>query len=129
MTTASPTKKSPKKPSTASAPSKPFLRFYHSEALRRKTLSLLDKIEQAPDATVHRAALADLAVELTSAGLDYYIMQSLKAARPGFVVEQTANLGMAGVQQLIGSVTRQVVGRMESPQLISVCGSIRQFMI
>ncbi|MBP6514666.1 MAG: hypothetical protein KA224_05765 [Steroidobacteraceae bacterium] len=129
MTTPPPSRKTSKKPSTASAPSKPFLRFYHSEALRRKTLALLDKVEQAPDATVHRSALSDLVVELTNAGLDYYVMQSLRTARPGFVVEQTAKLGMSGVQQLIGSVARQVIGRMESPQLVSVCGSIRQFMI
>lgn len=56
-------------------------------------------------------------------------MQPLKLAKPGFIVEQSANLGMAGVRQVMASVIRQVVGRMEGPQLLSICGSIRQFML
>lgn len=124
------TKQSPKLPSEAPALlTKPFLRFYHSEALRKKTLSLLSTLEQAPDATAHRDALANVVVELTNAGMNYYFMQPLKMAKPGFIVERSANLGMAGVQQVMASVIRQVIGRMESPQLLSVCGSIRQLML
>jgi len=107
----------------------PFLRFYHSETLRRKTLALLGTVEQAQDATAHRDDLSNLVVELTTCGMDYYFMKQLKLAKPGFVVEQTANLGMAGVQQVMGSVIRQIIGRMGSPQLLSVCGSIRQLTL
>lgn len=56
-------------------------------------------------------------------------MQPFKLAKPGFIVEQSANLGMAGVRQVMVSVIRQVVGCMEGPQLLSICGSIRQFML
>ena len=123
-------KPSPKRPLEPSAPpSKPFLRFYHSEALRKKTLSLLSTVEHAPDATTHRDALANIVVELTNSGLDHYFMDPLKLARPGFLVEQSANLGMLGVQQVMASAIRQIVGRMDGPQLLSVCGSIRQFML
>ena len=123
-------KQSPKLlPATPESGSKPFLRFYHSEALRKKTLSLLSVIEQAQDAAAHRTALANLVVELTNAGLDYYFMKQLKLAKPGFLVEQSANLGMAGAQRVMGSVIRQVIGRMGSTQLLSVCGSIRQLML
>jgi hypothetical protein len=110
-------------------PSKPFLRFYHSAALRKKTLSLLDSIEQAEDATMRRDALSDLVMELTNSGMDYYFLRPLKLAKPGFLVEQSANLGLAGVRQVMGSVVRQIIGRMDSPQLLSVCGSIRQLML
>lgn len=114
----------------ASAPSsKPFLRFYHSEALRKKTLTLLGTLEQAQDATAHRDALADVVVELTNAGLDYYLLRPLKLAKAGFILEQSANVGLAGVKQVMGSVIRRIVGRMESPQLLSVCASIRQLML
>lgn len=109
--------------------SRPFLRFYHSEALRKKTLALLGVVEQAQDASAHRAALADIVVELTNAGFDYYFMKQLKLAKPGFIVEQSANLGMAGAQKVMGSVIRQIIGRMDSPQLLSVCGSIRQLTL
>lgn len=112
----------------AAAATKPFLRFYHSVALRKKTLDVLDTIEAARDPTVHREALADLVVELTDSGLDYCFTQPLKLAKPGFVIEQTAKIGLAGVQQVIGSVARRIIGRMGGPQLVSVCGSIRQFM-
>ncbi len=116
-------------PSGQPAPdSKPFLRFHHSEALRKKTLAVIGAVEQARDPVSHRDALADLVVELTNSGLDYYFMKQLKLAKPGFLVEQSANLGMVGTQQVMGTVIRQVIGRMDSPQLLSVCGSIRQLM-
>ena len=110
-------------------PSAPFLRFYHSEALRKRTLSVLNTLEQAPDASKHRDALANIVVELANSGLDYYFMGPLKLAKPGFVVEQSAKLGMMGVRQVMAPVIRQIVGRMNGPQLLSVCGSIRQFMV
>lgn len=116
-------------PSEKSAPqNKPFLRFYHSEVLRKETLSLISALELADDPATHRDALASLVVKLTNSGMDYYFMKPLKLAKPGFLVEQSANLGMVGVQQVMGTFIRQVVGRMESPQLLSVCGSIRQLM-
>ena len=116
-------------PEPAGQASRPFLRFYHSAALRKKTLSLLDAIEQAPDATAHRDELSNLVVELSKAGMDYFFIKQLKLAKPGFIVEQSANLGMAGVQQVMGSVIRKIIGRMDSAQLLSVCGSIRQLML
>lgn len=122
-------KPSPKLSAKSTTASKPFLRFYHSEALRKKTLTLLGTIEQARDATTHRDALSNLVIELTDSGMDYYFIKPLKLAKPGFLVEQSAKLGLAGVQQVMGSVVRQIIGRMDSPQLLSVCGSIRQLML
>lgn len=116
----------PSRPPAASSP--PFLRFYYPEALHRKTLSLLDRLEAADDPAAHRDALADVVVELTNSGMDFYFMKPLKAAKAGFVLEQTASLGMKGVQQVMASVIRQIIGRMGTPQLLSVCGSIRQLM-
>lgn len=114
---------------SAPADALPFLRFHHSAALRKKTLALLDAIEQADDATVRRDELAELVVELTGSGLDAFFLKPLKAARAGFIVEQSAALGMKGVQQVMASVIRQIIGRMGSPQLLSVSASIRQFMV
>lgn len=118
--------KLPPKPSSAHI--KPFIRFYHSETLRTNALSLLSTVEQAQYPTAHRDALSSLVVELTNSGMDYYFMKQLRLAKPGFIVEQSANLGMAGVLQVMGSVIRQIIGRMDNPQLLSVCGSIRRLM-
>jgi hypothetical protein len=115
-------------PAPSGSSAKPFLRFYHSAALRRKTLAMLTSLESARDPTVHRGALADIAVELTNGGLDYFFLQPLKVAKAGFIVEQSASLGMTGVQQLMASVIRNVVGRMSGAQLLSVGKSLRQFM-
>ena len=124
--------KSPRLPGpsagSAARAGRPFLRFHHSAPLRKKTLSVVEALEQAENPGAHADALADLVVELTNAGLDAYFMQPLKLAKPGFVVEQSASLGMVGVQQVMGTVIRRVIGRMDSPQLLSVCGSIGQFM-
>ena len=104
----------------------PFLRFHHSEALRAKTLRILLALEDAPDSIQHRDALADLVVELTNAGMDYYFIKQLKLTKVGFIVQQSANLGMIGAMQMMGSVIRSIIGRMDDAQLLSVCGSIRQ---
>ena len=120
---------SPKPAAAASGSSaKPFLRFYHSAELRAKTNAVLTTLERARDPTVQRAALANLALELTNAGLDYYFIKPLKLANAGFIVEQSASLGMTGVQQLMGSVIRNIIGRMDGPQLLSVGRSLRLFM-
>ena len=115
--------------SRASKASKPFLRFYHSEELRAKTLTLLDTLEGAVDPTAHRSALADLVVELSNSGLNYYLIRPLKLANAGFIVEQSASLGLSGALQVIGSVIRNILGRMDKRQLLSVCGSIRELMV
>ena len=90
---------------------------------------MLATLEQAEDAAAHGDALADVLVELTNSGLDYYFMQPLKLAKPGFLVQQSANLGFAGAQRVMGSVLRNIVGRMDGPQLLSVCGSVRRLML
>ncbi|MEO6326053.1 MAG: hypothetical protein ABIT01_19110, partial [Thermoanaerobaculia bacterium] len=58
-----------------------------------------------------------------------FFIQSLKRAKAGFIVQQSANMGLAGVQKVMGSVVRNIIGRMDGPQLLSVCGSIRQMML
>ena len=128
---AAPAKRKPaprKAPRPPAAASRPFLRFHHAEALRARTLSVLGKLERAEDAARHRDDLAEVVVELTNAGLDDYFMRPLKLAKAGFVVQQSANIGMGGAQKVMAAVIRQVIGRMEHAQLISVCGAIRQFM-
>ncbi len=112
----------------AGAKTKPFLRFYHSEALRSRTLAVLGALEQSADPAKHRDALADVIVELTNAGMDYYFLKQLERADAGFIVQQSANLGMAGALKVIGSVIRNIIGRMDGPQLLSVCGSVRELM-
>lgn len=116
-------------PEVSESSSKPFLRFYHSASLRKKTLCVLDALEQAEDATAYRDDLASVAMELTDSGLDYFFLKPLKLTKAGFIVEQSASLGLAGTQQVMGSVIRNVIGRMDATQLLSVCNSIRRLML
>jgi hypothetical protein len=109
-------------------PERPFLRFYHSEELHEKTILVLTALENAQDPTAHRGALADLAVELTNSGLHYYFVKPLKVARAGFILEQSASIGMLGVQQVMATVIRNIIARMDASQLLSVSSSLRQFM-
>lgn len=90
---------------------------------------MLDAIEQADDATVHSKALADISVELMRSAMDYFFMGPLKLAKVNFLVRQSASLGMAGTLQVMGTVSRNILGRMDTPQLVSVCTSIRRFML
>jgi hypothetical protein len=119
-------KRAPKK--DAAPGSKPFLRFHHSEALRVKTLEVLEAVEGAEKATAYSVHLTDLVLELTDSGMDEYFLQSLKATKANFVVQQSAALGLSGVQKVMGTVIRNIIGRMDDRQLLSVCSSIRKFM-
>jgi hypothetical protein len=112
-----------KSPST-----QPFLRFYHSESLRAKTLAVLTTLEKSKDSTKHRDALAEIVVDLSDSGMEYYFLRPLKLAKVGFFVEQSANLGMAATTRVLGSVIRNVIGGMDGPQLLAVCSHIRQLM-
>ncbi len=61
-------------------------------------------------------------------GLDYYFMRSLKVAKAGFIVEQSANLGLAGVQRVMAPIIRRVVGRLTHEQVRSIASTIRELM-
>ncbi|WP_310387645.1 hypothetical protein, partial [Roseateles sp.] len=110
-------KRLPKTAAAEAAPAKavaqPFLRFVHSPALRKQSLSVLTALEQADAPVEHRGALADMVVALTAAGLEGYFVVPLKQAKAGFLTEQSAKLGLAGVQQLMGGVIRNIIGRMD----------------
>jgi hypothetical protein len=107
---------------------KPFLRFHHSHELRARTLEVLRTVENAEEPTAHSERLTDLILELTDSGMDQYFLQSLKATKANFVVQQSATLGLSGVRKVMGTVIRNIVVRMDDRQLLSVCGSIRRFM-
>ena len=106
----------------------PFLRFYHADALRADTIAILTAIERAPDPRQHREALADLAARLMDSGLDYYFLRALRQADVGFVVLQSAHIAMAGASRVLATVMRNILIRMDGPQLLKVCGHVRQLM-
>ena len=112
----------------ADSDSKPFLRFHHAHQLRVRTLKVLETVETAEKPTAYSAHLTELVLKLTDTGMDQYFLQSLKATKASFVVQQSAALGLSGVQKVMGTVIRNIIGRMDDRQLLSVCGSIRQFM-
>lgn len=120
-------KRTQKRPADLAPPlDRPFLRFYHSEDLRVKTLAMLDTVEQAQDSTRHREELSDVVLELTDAGMEYYFMRPLKLAEVGFVTEKSARVGMGTIKRVMSPVIRNIIGRMDTPQLLAVCGYIRE---
>ena len=93
-----------------------------------KTLIVLSTVEKAKDKTAYRDALAGVVAELTDSGMEYYFLRPLKIAKSGFLTEQSAKLGMSATTTVLGSVVRNIIGRMDAPQLLSVCSYIRQLM-
>ena len=106
----------------------PFVQVHFAAALHKKVVTVLVQVEASEDATQHRDALAKVVIELLSAGLDYCFMQPLKQAQPGFLVQQSAGLGMAGAVQVQGTVIRNIISRMDHTQMLSVCISLRQMV-
>ena len=125
---AKPVAKGAKAARTSAPAPGPFLRFYHSPSLRAKTLAVLETLEQAEDGRQHRGALADVIVELTDSGMDYFFLRPLKLAKAGFFTQQSANLGMAATTRVLASVIRNIIGGMDNPQLLSVCSYVRELM-
>ncbi len=118
--------KSPvKKPMAPKPAVEPSMRFYHSKALRDKTFAVLDALEASPAHPAHGDAMADLVNELIEAGLDYYFLRALKQANVGFVVEQSARMGMSGAVKIVSSVSRTFILRMNKDQLLVVSQHIR----
>lgn len=107
---------------------KPSFRFYPSRDLHSHLILILDEIENSADATVCRAKLSDCVKELTAGGFDYYFAGPLKDAKVGFVTQQSANLGLLGVQQVMAPVIRNIIGKLDHAQLQSIAQSIRQLM-
>ena len=110
------------------SPQPPSLRFCYAEELHAKTLHLLETLEQADDPTRHRGALGDLVVELTNAWMDDYFLQPLRLAKVGFVVQQTANLGVAGATRIMAPMIRNIIGRLDKNQLLTIGDCIRHLM-
>lgn len=116
----------PVKPS--SLEDKAFLRFYHSAALRTKTLNILTALEGAPDPTRYRSSLSDVVLELTDGGLEYYFLRPLDLANVGFVIKQSAHLGIGSVMRLLGPVIHNIISRLDKAQLLIVSAHIRALM-
>ncbi|MFN8012189.1 MAG: hypothetical protein U0P81_12510 [Holophagaceae bacterium] len=121
-----PPKPKPATPTRRAAP--PALRFELPDALHKRTLAALKAVEGAEEPEAHREALAEVVVALMERGLDAYFLEPLEVAGAGFVTRQSAKLGLSGAQQVMGTVIRNILGRMDGDQLRSVCGSIRGFM-
>jgi hypothetical protein len=67
-------------------------------------------------------------LELTDSGMECYFLRPLKLANAGFVVEQSAQIGMGAVRRVMAPVIRNVIGSMDKQQLLTVCQHIRQLM-
>jgi len=110
------------------AAAKPSLRFFHSAPLRTRTIKLLSAIEHDREPTQHADALAALVVALTDAGMDYYFVKPLRAAKVGFVGRQTANLGKAGALRIMSPMIRSILGGTNETQLRVISRHIRELM-
>ena len=109
--------------------SEPSLRFYHSEALRDKTNSVLSAVESNPDQPKHGHAVAGLVSELIEAGMEYYFLTPLKQADIGFVAEKSARAGISSAVKLISSVSRKYIVRMDHSQLLVVSSHIKSLTV
>jgi hypothetical protein len=104
---------------------KPSLRFFHSEALRKRTDAVLTRIERDDDATKHAGALSSVVSELTEAGLDYYFLRPLQESQFGFVARQTASLGISGALRVMSPIIGRILSGADTPQLRGVARHIR----
>lgn len=104
---------------------KPSLRFYHSAALRARTDRLLAAIEQDGDPTRHARDLADLVVDLSEAGMEYYFLKPIRQAKLGVVAQKTASLGMSGALRVMSPIVRTILHGASAAQLKVIAEHMR----
>jgi hypothetical protein len=107
---------------------KPSLRFFFSAALRARMTKTLDAIDEASDPRAHVGDLAAVVSELSEAGFDYYFLRALRQAKVGFVVQQTASVGVSGALRFMNPVFRSALGTMDARQLRVVAAHVRHLM-
>ncbi len=107
---------------------KPHIKFTHTKAMRKRTLSILDAIEEEDDPIEYREDLADIIVELSETGLHFFFLAPLSKLKMGFVVNQSANLGISGCMRVLGPTVRNIVGRMDKKQMRTVSKEMRRMM-
>jgi hypothetical protein len=117
-----------KKRVVAPATAKPFLRFHHSRQLRTRTDAVLAAIDRDEEPASHAEKLAAVVVELTEAGLNSFFVEPLKAAKVGFLLEQTATYGISSALMVVSPVLRNVISRMDGEQVLVVAAHLRRFM-
>lgn len=104
---------------------KPSVRFYCSAGLRKRTDTVLARIDRDDDPTQHAGALSSVVVELTEAGFDYYFQRPLRESKFGFVARQTANFGMSGALRVMSPVIGRILAGANTAQLRGVARHIR----
>lgn len=110
------------------ASAKPSLRFFYSAALRTRLNKVLADMDRDKDPTRHAGALSSLVVELTEAGLNYYLLKPLNDARIGFVSRQTASFGMSGAMRVMSPIIRRIVSGANAKQLHVIARHVRGLM-
>jgi hypothetical protein len=110
------------------SPDSPSLRFCYSEELHERTVTLLDAVEQAADATKFSKSLGDLVVELTSAGLNYYFLRPLELAESGFLSRQSVGFGLSSAVRIMSPFIRSTIGGMDKKQMVTIAGYMRHLM-
>jgi hypothetical protein len=62
-----------------------------------------------------------LVVELTNSGMDYCFLKPLLLAKVGFVIQQSANLGVAGATRIMAPMIRNIIARLDQAPVIGRC--------
>jgi hypothetical protein len=106
-------------------PEKPSLRFFHSAALRHRSDRLLSAIEKDGDPRAHAHDLADLVVELSEAGMDYYFLRPIRQAKLGVIAQKTAQYGMSGALKLMAPMVRTILHGANAAQLRAIAAHMR----
>lgn len=106
----------------------PYIKFKYSKALRARVTRVLNRIDADDDPTEHREELCAMIEALMTAGMQFFFIGPMAVLKMGFVVDQAAALGVAGVQRIMGTTIRNIVARMNGDQLRKVSVIMRDMM-
>ena len=91
--------------------------FSIDAGLERRIREVLESIRQAEDKTAHAREVAEIVVEMTRTGLDYYYLLPLEQARVGFVDLNAARVGIASAGRSLPLIVNRILRNLSSDQL------------
>ncbi len=103
--------------------------FSISAELRRRCEAVIDAIRQAEDPSDHLDELAEVVVDMTDCGLDFYFLHPLERAGAGRVAKTTTRVGLAAARRGLPAVIRRVMASFTDEQVLEIADFIDEILL
>ena len=105
-----------------------LIAFEISSDLRERIEAVIAEMRDAEKPKQHVAELVTVVLEMTDVGLDYYYLRPLGAIEAGFVLRNTAKVGLAAAKKSLPLLIRKVVSGLSDKQLLALTDVLEEMV-